>query len=58
VLIVGGATSWVLDAAERVRLTAARPDTAIEIFPGGHHFLVAHPLETGAALRRFLDGLP
>ena len=26
--------------------------------PGGHHFLLAHPLDTGAVLRRFLDGLP
>ena len=58
VLIAGGATSWVLDAGERARLIAARPDTAIEIFPGGHHFLVAHPSEIGASLRRFLDDLP
>src|SRR5262249_61117224 len=58
VLIAGGATSWVLDARERARLTAARPDATIEIFPGGHHFLVARPVETGTALRRFLDALP
>jgi pimeloyl-ACP methyl ester carboxylesterase len=58
VLIAGGATSWVLDAGERARLTGARPGTRIEIFPGGHHFLLAHPLDTGAVLRRFLDGLP
>ena len=58
VLIAGGATSWVLDAGERARLTAARPDATIEIFPGGHHFLVARPSEIGASLRRFLDDLP
>jgi pimeloyl-ACP methyl ester carboxylesterase len=58
VLLAAGATSWVLDAAERARLAAACPGTAIEIFPGGHHFLVARPAEVGAALRRFLDGLP
>ena len=49
--------SWVLDGAERARLAAARPGTAIEVFPGGHHFLVAQPAEVGAALRRFLDAL-
>jgi pimeloyl-ACP methyl ester carboxylesterase len=58
VLIAAGATSLVLDEAERASLAAARPDAAIEVFPGGHHFLVAKPVETGAALRRFLDGLP
>ena len=58
ILIAGGARSWVLDARERARLTAARPDATIEIFPGGHHFLVARPVETGTALRRFLDALP
>jgi len=58
ILIAGGARSWVLDARERARLTAARPDATIKIFPGGHHFLVARPVETGTALRRFLDALP
>jgi pimeloyl-ACP methyl ester carboxylesterase len=57
VLLAAGERSWVLDAAERRRLTAAQPAVAIEVFPGGHHFLVAHPVEVGAALRRFLDGL-
>jgi hypothetical protein len=28
------------------------------VVPGGHHFLVARPAQVGAALRRFLDGLP
>jgi pimeloyl-ACP methyl ester carboxylesterase len=57
VLLAAGERSWVLDGAERARLTAARPGTAIEVFPGGHHFLVARPAEVGAALRRFLDAL-
>ena len=56
-LLAAGERSWVLDGAERARLTAARPGTAIEVFPGGHHFLVARPAEVGAALRRFLDAL-
>lgn len=58
VLLAAGAASLVLDEAERASLAAARPGTTIELFPGGHHFLVAQPAETGAALRRFLDGLP
>jgi len=58
VLVAGGERSWVLDAGERARVAAARPGTAIEVFPGGHHFLVARPAEVGASLRRFLDALP
>jgi pimeloyl-ACP methyl ester carboxylesterase len=58
VLLAAGERSWVLDADERARLAAARPGTAMEVFPGGHHFLVARPAQVGAALRRFLDGLP
>ncbi len=53
-----GAESWVLDAAERARIAAMLPQAAIEVFPGAHHFLVAHPERTGTALRRFLDALP
>jgi pimeloyl-ACP methyl ester carboxylesterase len=57
VLLAAGERSWVMDAAERARLAAAQPAIAMEVFPGGHHFLVAHPAEVGAVLRRFLDGL-
>lgn len=58
VWLASGARSWVMDAAERARMAAARPGTTPAVFPGGHHFLVARPLEVGSALRRFLDGLP
>src|SRR5262249_15126446 len=57
VLLAAGERSWVLDATERARLAAAQPAVTMEVFPGGHHFLVAYPVEVGAALRRFLDGL-
>jgi pimeloyl-ACP methyl ester carboxylesterase len=57
VLLAAGERSWVLDAAERARLAAAQPAVTMAVFPGGHHFLVAYPVEVGAALRRFLDGL-
>jgi pimeloyl-ACP methyl ester carboxylesterase len=58
VWLASGARSWVMDAAERARMAAACPGTTPEVFPGGHHFLVAHPREVGSALRCFLDGLP
>ncbi len=57
VWLASGARSWVMDAAERARMAAARPGSRPEVFPGGHHFLVAHPVAAGSALRRFLDGL-
>src|SRR5262245_3823652 len=58
VWLASGARSWVMDAAERARMAAACPGSEPEVFPGGHHFLVARPREVGAAFRRFLDGLP
>lgn len=42
---------------ERARILAARPEARVQVFPGGHHFLLANPTAVGAALRRFLDGL-
>jgi pimeloyl-ACP methyl ester carboxylesterase len=50
--------SWVLPAASRERIVAALPRGEGREFPGGHHFLLSHADEVGAALRRFLDGLP
>jgi pimeloyl-ACP methyl ester carboxylesterase len=58
VWLASGARSWVKDRAERARLAAACPHVTPVVFPGGHHFLVGRPREVGAALRRFLDGLP
>jgi hypothetical protein len=48
----------VLPAASRERIVAALPRGDGREFPGGHHCLVSHVDEVGAALRRFLDGLP
>lgn len=53
--LAGGVDSWVLDAEQRARIAAALPRCTVDVFPGGHHFLVAHGAATGAALRRFLD---
>jgi pimeloyl-ACP methyl ester carboxylesterase len=56
-LVLAGRTSWVMNARERTRVAGAVPGCAVRVFAGGHHFLLAHPAETGAALRAFLDGL-
>jgi pimeloyl-ACP methyl ester carboxylesterase len=58
VWLASGDRSWVKDRAERARLAASCPRVTPVVFPGGHHFLVGRPGEVGAALRRFLDGLP
>jgi pimeloyl-ACP methyl ester carboxylesterase len=55
-LVLAGESSWVMDAAQRAVVVAAMPQARIVVFPGGHHFLVAHPGPVGAALRGFLDG--
>ena len=52
-----GATSWVLAAAHRERIQRAVPHARVEVYPGGHHFLLRCPAQVGAALRTFLDGL-
>lgn len=54
-LVMAGADSWVMSAAERAAVAAAIPGADLQVFPGGHHFLVAHPAAAGAALRAFLD---
>jgi len=56
--VMAGADSWVMDAAHRRAVAAALPGCTTRVFPGGHHFLVAHGAEVGAALREFVDGLP
>ena len=54
-LIMAGSSSWVLDANERAALVAAAPSAAVQVFRGGHHFLLVEPAAVGASLRRFLD---
>jgi pimeloyl-ACP methyl ester carboxylesterase len=57
VLVLAGAASWIMDAAQRETIGAAIRDCTMRVFPGGHHFLVAQPGSVGVALRRFLDAL-
>jgi len=57
-LLMAGADSWVMDAEELVRVAAAIPGCTTRVFPGGHHFLVAHGDPAGRALREFVDALP
>jgi len=57
-LVLGGVGSPVMDASERRATAAALGDAPVRVFPGGHHFLLAHAPAVGAALRAFLDGLP
>jgi pimeloyl-ACP methyl ester carboxylesterase len=57
-LVGAGASSWVFDDRQRERIVAALPDGALEVFPGGHHFLLVCPERVGPVLRRFLDALP
>lgn len=56
-LVVAGAASPVFLTDD---VTAARtnPRCAVEVLPGGHHFLLAHAAAAGAVLRAFLDRLP
>src|SRR5262249_16465638 len=57
-VLMAGAESWVMDAAQRDAVAAAVPDCTVRVFPGGHHFLLAHAPVVAATLRTFLDGLP
>jgi pimeloyl-ACP methyl ester carboxylesterase len=57
-VVMAGADSWVMDAAHRADVAAALGGCPTRVFPGGHHFLVAHGDAVGAAVRGFLDGLP
>ncbi len=56
VLVLAGAASPVFLADDLAAVRAIRRCT-VEVFPGGHHFLVADGA-AGRALRRFVDGLP
>jgi pimeloyl-ACP methyl ester carboxylesterase len=53
--VANGRDSWVLDAAERAKIVAGLRRGEGHEFHGAHHFIVSHPAEVGAALRRFLD---
>src|SRR5438552_17600635 len=57
VLVMAGSASWLMDAAQRDALTAAIPDCAHRVFPGGRHFLLAQLRPVDVALRAFLAGL-
>jgi pimeloyl-ACP methyl ester carboxylesterase len=57
-LLMAGADSWVMDAAELRAVAAAIPGSSVRVLPGAHHFLTAHGAAAGAALRDFLDALP
>jgi pimeloyl-ACP methyl ester carboxylesterase len=57
-LVAAGASSWVFGEGQRERIVAALPQGSLEVFPGGHHFLLVCPERVGPALRRFLDALP
>lgn len=56
-LVMAGADSWVMDAAQRAAIGSALPTATVRLFPGGHHFLLAHASGVAAELREFLDGL-
>jgi pimeloyl-ACP methyl ester carboxylesterase len=56
-LVAMGADSTVIgeeQAAETARALNAGP---VEVFPGGHHFLLTAPAAVGESLRRFLAPL-
>jgi len=56
-LVLKGAESSVTSDEECAALAAAIDDCTVSVFPGGHHFLLAHPAAVGAVLRRFLERL-
>jgi pimeloyl-ACP methyl ester carboxylesterase len=53
-LVMRGESSSVLDAAKCSAMAAALADCRVAVFPGGHHFLLAHPERVATALRSFL----
>jgi pimeloyl-ACP methyl ester carboxylesterase len=56
-IVLGGTASAVMDQ-DALRATArALGDAPVHLFPGGHHFLVAHASAVGRVLRGYLDGL-
>jgi pimeloyl-ACP methyl ester carboxylesterase len=55
--VMAGEASWVMGPTERAAIAARVPGCRVQVFPGAHHFLVAHPEPVGTALRAFLDGL-
>jgi pimeloyl-ACP methyl ester carboxylesterase len=53
-LIMRGEDSGVLAAPKCAAMAAALADCRVQVFPGGHHFPLAHPARVAAALREFL----
>jgi pimeloyl-ACP methyl ester carboxylesterase len=56
-LVMRGESSTVLEAAKCAAMAAALGNCRVRVFPGGHHFLLAHPEPVAAALRSFLQEL-
>ena len=57
-IVLGGAASQVMDETGLGATARALGGAPVHLFPGGHHFLVAHAPAVGRVLRGFLDGLP
>lgn len=53
-LIMRGESSGVLEPAKCAAMAAALADCRVQVFPGGHHFVLAHPGRVAAALHQFL----
>lgn len=56
-LLMRGESSSVLEATKCAAMAAALTDGRVQVFPGGHHFLLAHPDRVAVALREFLASL-
>ena len=57
-IVLKGEVSTVITPAECAATAAALGNCPVHMFPGAHHFLLAHPAAVGATLRAFLDRLP
>ena len=56
-IVLGGTASQVMDEAGLSATARALGGAPVQLFPGGHHFLVARAPAVGRVLREFLDGL-
>ena len=53
-LLIRGASSTVVGQSQLAEMALALGECPVRVFPGGHHFLLAHPGEVaGALLERF-----
>jgi pimeloyl-ACP methyl ester carboxylesterase len=53
-LVMKGADSTVIGDEQAEETARALGAGKVEVFPGGHHFLLAEPVAVGRSLRRFL----